>query len=262
MYNLHNGKYFYFYERDTEKMKRKIISRILCLILTLAALVASATLVASANGEYKVVFAVPEEVDAIGTETVVSGESVDLPTALNSFTRDGKEYTFVGWSEDEVENSSVKPAIIEGSTYTPEKTTTLYAIYQNAITTSADPEYIKVTDAGSLAAGDKVVIVAATANYAMSTQNSNNRKAVAVTKSGNKVTWTTAVTVFTLEEGSSSGTFSFKDGSNYLYSTLNSNNYLRSQTTKNAAASWTITISSTGVATVKAGTGTDRKSVV
>ncbi len=240
-------------------MKRKLFSRIICLVLTLAALTASVALIASAEGEYKVIFAVPEEITAIGTQTVASGESVDLPTP-DSFTRDGKEYSFVGWSEDEVTDSSVKPAIIEGTTYTPEKTTTLYAIYQTGTTVESDPEYLKVTSASSLAAGDKVVIVANAANYAMgTTQNSNNRNAVAVTKSDDKVTWSdsSAVAIFTLETGNSSGTFSFKTSdSKYLYSTLNSKNYLRSQTTKDDAASWTITIASSGVATVKAGTGT------
>ena len=250
MYNLHNGKYFYFYERDTEKMKRKIISRILCLILTLAALVASATLVASANGEYKVVFAVPEEVDAIGTETVVSGESVDLPTALSSFTRGGKEYTFVGWSEDEVENSSVKPAIIEGSTYTPEKTTTLYAIYQTGTADTVE-SYVLVTDASSLAAGDTIVITKSDATYAMSTtQNTSNRGAVAIDKSGNTIEINANVQLITL--GSDNGYFTLGVDGGYLYAASTSSNHLKVQTTISNRGQWTITVTSAGVATIKA----------
>ena len=230
-------------------MKRKLFSRIICLVLTLAALTASVALIASAEGEYKVIFAVPEEITAIGTQTVASGESVDLPTP-DSFTRDGKEYTFVGWSEDEVTDSSVKPAIIEGATYTPEKTTTLYAIYQTGTADTVE-SYVLVTDASSLAAGDTIVITKSDATYAMSTtQNTSNRGAVAINKSGNTIEINANVQLITL--GSDNGYFTLGVDGGYLYAASTTSNHLKVQTTISNRGQWTITVTSAGVATIKA----------
>lgn len=122
-------------------------------------------------------------------------------------------------------------------------------------------EWTLVTDASKLAAGDKVIIVAANEDYALSTESRNNNKgSVAIAKGSNTVTINDSVQVFTLEAGVSDGTFAFSTGSQYLYSTLNGSNYLKYQSTKNAAASWTISIAANGVATVKAGTGTTSSS--
>lgn len=110
-----------------------------------------------------------------------------------------------------------------------------------------------VTDASELAAGDQVIIVAKGYTNAMSTtQGSNNRGVAAVTKSGDEstVTFTSSVQVLTLEAGTTDGTFAFNTGNGYLYcASTSSKNYLRTQATKNAAASWKISISD-GTATV------------
>ncbi|MBR5592734.1 MAG: chitobiase/beta-hexosaminidase C-terminal domain-containing protein [Bacteroidaceae bacterium] len=113
--------------------------------------------------------------------------------------------------------------------------------------------WTKVTDASTLQAGDKVVIVAKDYNYAMSkTQNSNNRGHQAVTKSGNEVSWTSGVQDFELKTGTKSNTFAFYTGSGYLYAASSSSNYLRTQNTLNDNASWAISIAADGTATVKA----------
>ena len=113
--------------------------------------------------------------------------------------------------------------------------------------------WTKVTDASTLQAGDKVVIVAKDYNYAMSkTQNSNNRGHQAVTKSGNEVSWTSGVQEFELKTGTKSNTFAFYTGSGYLYAASSSSNYLRTQNTLNDNASWAISIAADGTATVKA----------
>ena len=111
-----------------------------------------------------------------------------------------------------------------------------------------------VTDVSTLAAGDKVVIAAKKANFAMSTtQNTNNRAQAAVTKSENTLTFTSSVQELTLKEGKTSGTFAFYTGSGYLYAASSSKNYLKTETTLSANSSWTIVIAaSTGVATIKA----------
>jgi hypothetical protein len=84
------------------------------------------------------------------------------------------------------------------------------------------------------------------------TQNTNNRAAVSINKSGDNITWTTAVQVLTLKEGTVSGTFAFYTGSGYLYAASSSSNHLKTQTTNNANGSWKITITAIGVATIKA----------
>ena len=110
-----------------------------------------------------------------------------------------------------------------------------------------------VKDVSELAVGDEVVIAASSSNYALgTTQNSNNRAAVSITKSDDNITWTTDVQVLTLEEGKTSGTFAFYTGSGYLYAASSSSNYLRTETTLSANSSWNISITSAGIATIKA----------
>ena len=118
---------------------------------------------------------------------------------------------------------------------------------------SAAKAWTLVTDASTLAVGDKIIIAAKGSNYAMSTtQNSNNRGQTAITKSGNTASWTgSSVQEITLEAGTKTGTWAFKVDSQYLYAASSSKNYLRSGT-KNDNAAWKVTITSAGVATVKA----------
>ena len=115
-----------------------------------------------------------------------------------------------------------------------------------------------VTDVSTLAAGDQVVIVAADYDYALGTnQKSNNRAAVAVTKSGSTVTLNDSVQILTLEQGTKDNTFAFHTGTGYLYAASSSSNYLRTESTKTDNSSWLITIDASGVASVVAqGTNT------
>ena len=111
-----------------------------------------------------------------------------------------------------------------------------------------------VTSVSSLSAGDQVIIVAKDSDYALgTTQNSNNRKAVAIKKStdGATVTFGAEVQVLTLEAGTKDNTFAFSTGSGYLYAASSSKNYLKTETVKSDNSSWTIEISS-GVTTIKA----------
>ena len=114
-----------------------------------------------------------------------------------------------------------------------------------------------VEDAADLAAGDKVVIVAAGFDYALSTtQNSNNRGHIAITKVDNNVELNDDVQVLTLENGTVDGTLAFNTGSAYLYAASSSSNHLKTQATNNANGSWSVEIAD-GVATIVAkGTNT------
>ena len=118
-----------------------------------------------------------------------------------------------------------------------------------------------VKDVNDLAVGDEVVIAAKEYNYAMGSQNNNNRASVAITKNVDNITWTGEVQLLTIQAGTTSGTFAFYTGSGYLYAASSSSNYLRTQTTNNANGSWTISITSTGVATIKA-TGSNTRNLL
>ena len=109
-----------------------------------------------------------------------------------------------------------------------------------------------VEDAADLAAGDQIVIVAADYNYALSTtQNSNNRGQIAITKVDNNVELNDNVQVLTLENGTVDGTLAFNTGSGYLYAASSGSNHLKTQTANNANGSWSVEIAD-GVATIVA----------
>ena len=109
-----------------------------------------------------------------------------------------------------------------------------------------------VTDVAELSVGDKVVIAAAKENYALATtQNSNNRASVAITKSDNVITINDDVQVITIEEGADKNSFAFNVGSGYLYAASTSSNHLKTKNSLDANGSWSIEISESGVATIK-----------
>ncbi|MBQ3234413.1 MAG: BACON domain-containing protein [Alistipes sp.] len=114
-----------------------------------------------------------------------------------------------------------------------------------------------VTDASTLAVDDQVVLVASNADYALSTnQKTNNRGAVAISKSGNTILIDDDVQILTLEAGTVDGTFAFYTGSGYLYAASSSYNHLKTQTTNNGNSSWKITITDGKASIVAQGTNT------
>ena len=111
----------------------------------------------------------------------------------------------------------------------------------------------------ALAVGDKVVIAAAGSNVAMSTtQNTNNRGQVGITKSDNSLTANANVQVFEVVAGSEANTVAFKclNGDQirkFIAAASSSNNNMHSNDNINANASWIVSINtSTGVASVVA----------
>ena len=110
-----------------------------------------------------------------------------------------------------------------------------------------------VTNASNLKVGDQIVIAATESDYALgTTQNTNNRVAVSVTKGTNTITIGDDVQIITLETGKVANTFAFNTGSGYLYAASSSNNNLKTKTTLDDNGSWAISITSAGVATIKA----------
>ena len=127
-------------------------------------------------------------------------------------------------------------------------------------TGDSEPTWTLVTDVTTLAEGDQIIIAAKNAAVAMSTtQNGNNRGQTAITKVDDNnilATPSSSVQILTLKAGINANTWAFYTGSGYLYAAGGTkNNYLRTQTTLSADGSWNISITSAGVATVKA-TGT------
>ena len=112
-----------------------------------------------------------------------------------------------------------------------------------------------VTDASTLQAGDEVLIVYTAGSKAMGaiSSNSSYRTPVDVTISNNAIASTGSATVLTLCAGSTSGTWAFKDGSNYLCSASSGNN-LKNSSTIDSYSSWTISIVG-GDATITAQNG-------
>ena len=111
-----------------------------------------------------------------------------------------------------------------------------------------------VTDVNSLAAGDKLVIVAKDYEFALSaTQGNNNREQAAVTKNNdNTVAFGNDVQVLTLETGAVENTFALNTGNGYLYAASSSSNYLRTETKLSNNSSWAIAVSADGTATIVA----------
>ena len=118
--------------------------------------------------------------------------------------------------------------------------------------------YELLTDIANLTVGSKVIIAAAstTSNYAISsTQNNNNRAGAAATKTGTTIVDPSeSVEIFEVEEGTDTGTYAFKatkyEGYIYAAGGTGSNNYMRTQSSKELVTSWTVNIASDGKATI------------
>ena len=119
--------------------------------------------------------------------------------------------------------------------------------------------YNLVRDTANLEVGDKVVIAAAGYNKAIGKQGNNNFAATGITKNSNNNTidFDSNVTILTVVEGNTAGTFAFMLDEKYLYAASSSSNHLKTQTTNDVNSSFTVTIAD-GVATVKAEMSSNR----
>ena len=129
----------------------------------------------------------------------------------------------------------------------------------------SDEVYTLVTDASTLKIGDKVIIAAATADFAISTtQNTSNRGRAAVIKTNNNNTIVNPgkdVQLFTLEPGTVDNTYAFNTGSGYIFAASSSANQLKTQQKNDNNGSWTISCTAEGVATITANGNNSRKSL-
>ena len=190
--------------------------------------------------KYTLSFSVPKGITAIPSVEIAENIEYELPTLENH-----NIYTFIGWTTAEYAATETKPASI--STIELTEDTTVYALYAYI----EDTRLVK--DVKELAAGQQIIIAASGYNYALSTtQNTNNRAQTAITKGTDVLTsFGPEVQIITLEAGTKANTFAFNVGSGYLYAASSSSNHLKTGN-KNDNASWAISITNTGIATIKA----------
>ena len=196
------------------------------------------------------------------------GEAFTAPTLNNRYSVTGITYSSNNESLAKVNETTGAVTLVPDATGTATITATFdgndtYKAVEVSYTITVKPALVYgvwelVTDVNSLAAGDKVVIVAKESDYALSTtQNSNNRGQAEVTKNNdNTVAFGNDVQVLTLEAGSVENTFALNTGNGYLYASSTSANQLKTQKTKDANASWKITITDGTASIVAQGTNT------
>lgn len=183
-----------------------------------------------------------------GDCVVMPGFSGNLPTG----------YSFIGWVTSVVQNETVKPSnvYLAGGECTVTENTTFYALLSWIDSSVSGQTYKLVTSASQLAADKSVVITAAESDRALSTtQNTNNRGAVNVTKGAeNTLIFTEGegVQVLTLVGGTVSGSFGLSTGSGYLYAASSGSNYLKTTDELNDNGSFAITVNSDGTCTLLA----------
>ncbi len=118
-------------------------------------------------------------------------------------------------------------------------------------------EFRLVTSVSDLQAGDELLILNAAEKYALSTtQNSYNRPAEAITVTDHAVSEVPDnIQVVTLVSGTKANTWHLSTGNGYLANANGRNNRLLTVATKTDNATWTLSIASSGVATLTAGAG-------
>ena len=190
------------------------------------------------------------------------GETFVAPTLNNPYNVTGITYDSDNESLAKVNETTGAVTLVPDATGTATITATFEGndTYKAAVvsyTITVKPALVYgvwelVTDVTSLAAGDKVVIVAKDYDFALSTnQGNNNRGQAAVTKDNNTISFSADVQVLTLEIGTVDNTFALNTGNGYLYASSTSANQLKTQAKKDDNASWNISIAD-GTATIVA----------
>lgn len=127
---------------------------------------------------------------------------------------------------------------------------TILMAWFGAASSLAQQQFVLISDASSLRAGDQVVIANAENNVAMSVnQKSNNRDQATVSISGNTLTTNDDVQVFTLELSENGWRFRDNDHDGWLTAGSSSKNILTTSSTEDDNSLATITFND-GAATV------------
>lgn len=188
------------------------------------------------------------------TETTLSLKEGDERTIL-AWPNEG--YRFVNWTtEDDI---TITDADNDEATFTVKTSGATITANFEAIPSVT---YTKITTTDDLAYNDKVIIVAATADKAMSaTQGNNNRGEVEITRGNEGATITLAtdeVAVLDVLSGNAAQTFAFHDVNGYLYAASSSSNHMKSEDEldANGNGNWNVAISEGSATIVAQGTNT------
>ncbi len=231
------------------------------------------TVTASSDCTIQIIFAARTKatltfIDQGKTQTTLSpytGDSVTMPTYTGTAP---SGFVFLGWVEQQIANSQVKPAFYGASaSYSVTGNKTFYALYaKSGDGSTGEQAYRLVTDISQLSQGASVVIAAGTTAVAMKqTGGTSNRYAGTVTKNfDDTVTFADSalIDVLTLGAGANTGTYSFFSQVNGKYlaaGTSTGSNILKLQDSVDAAASFTISVAADGTATITSQTSSDRK---
>ncbi|MDD3401242.1 MAG: InlB B-repeat-containing protein, partial [Eubacteriales bacterium] len=156
------------------------------------------------------------------SQNVTEGNSITLPT----YTTAG-DYTFAGWMVYDAtftDDQTTAPTLLNGS-YTPTAAVTLVAIYVKTLSSGGAASLTKMAAGDTLAAGDKVVIVANGTTFGM------YKKTTTATYVDNFTFDNLAASIeadvlkyFDVAAGAAAGTWKFGDSTNgYLYSSGSNN---------------------------------------
>ena len=192
-----------------------------------------------------------------GTPYVINADNVENNTFwFATKPAEVSKFTVIAYNDKGKAVGKVVSGLAEGAlAFNVGKVSTFSVSGLKAVVEQSSSNYTLVTDANTLAVGDKVIIVAKEKDVAMgpASSNGNNFTQVTVTKDGNIVTFSSDVQILTLEAGTVDNTYAFKttDG-RYLYAASSGSNYLKAKAELDANGSWAISIDADDVATIKA----------
>ena len=183
-----------------------------------------------------VTFDVPD-----GVDTVVMGNGNTLPAAG---APDG--YTFIGWSEEKISETTTTPTILEAGSIYDGLATILYAVYTRTETAASTEQFVKVTSAPSDWSGQYLIVYEA-GNVAFDgslTALDTAKKALGITIDNGVIQATDALknSMFTIAKSGSN--YTIKSASGYYIGQSSNANGLKSSTS--TSYSNTISMNSDG----------------
>lgn len=179
-----------------------------------------------------------------------SSEIID-PTAEGVSVKIGEtDITGITYYIQKSDKDKVVTISYQGKSFT-------YTITSVSDAVVADGYYQMITSSEDLVVDAKYVIGYVDSNkdisVLMGAQNTNNRASLAATISEGKVNDLPAgAVVFTLKAGNKSNTYSFYDGTGYLYAASGSSNHLKTEVELSDNSSFSVAVANTGLVTADA----------
>ena len=200
--------------------------------------------------QWEAVYSISVSSSGHGVVTASAPSATEGATVtLSALPNEG--YTHYLWNVTDADNHPIQ--VTDGEFEMPASDVNVNAIFVY-VGLSGSTVYRLVTSASQLKEGDTYLIASKSKGKALGSANSNNRKAVAVTMNEAKDIITDPGEASELVLGGSENAWTFYDDAKkgYLYAVSSINNYLRTQTENDANGLWSITVTSGGIATIKA----------